>query len=156
MTTALIKRPEPPQPDCDREHVDRMWKLFLRCNATRQPDADGAYIIVDEIGETRLEDQRLHRDMPYSICKGAENNAMTDSRKPINYVLDWMRANKVPLTKENYLHINYLGQDVPEEPLDGELEAEIPREILAAELRAIRRADQKFLRAVGIGYGGRS
>ena len=66
-TAALIKRLEP-QPDCDREHVDRMWELFLRCNATRNPD--GAFIIVDEIGETRLENQRLHRDTPYSICKG--------------------------------------------------------------------------------------
>jgi hypothetical protein len=68
QTTALIKRPEP-QPDCDREYVDRMWELFLRCNATRQPDADGAYIIVDEIGETRP--KNWERLTPYSLAQKA-------------------------------------------------------------------------------------
>jgi len=38
----------------------------------------------------------------------------------------------------------------PPEPLDGEIEAEIPREILAAEKRAIRRNDAKFLSDIGV------
>jgi transcriptional regulator of met regulon len=67
--------------------------------------------------------------------------------KPPNYVLDWMKAHNVPLTKENYLHIEYMGQEIPE---GAELESELPREIQAAEIRAIRRADKKFLREAGI------
>ena len=34
---------------------------------------------------------------------------------PPDYVLEWMKKNKVPLTKENYLQINYMGQEVPPE-----------------------------------------
>ena len=59
----------------------------------------------------------------------------------------------LPVTRENYLRVSFMGNP-PEEPLDGEIEAEIedeiPREILAAEKRAIRRDDQRFLRDVGI------
>jgi len=46
-------------------------------------------------------------------------------------VLAAMRKNNVPLTRENYLHIAYMG-DVPEE-IGGEIEASIPQEIRDAE-----------------------
>jgi hypothetical protein len=46
-------------------------------------------------------------------------------------VLRLMVENGVPLTRENYLYIAYMG-DVPEE-IGGEIEAEIPWEIKYAE-----------------------
>jgi hypothetical protein len=46
-------------------------------------------------------------------------------------VLNLMKQRGVPLTRENYLHIAYMG-DVPEE-IGGEIEASIPWEIKHAE-----------------------
>ena len=46
----------------------------------------------------------------------------------MDHVLDWMKKNDVPLTRKNYLEIAYMG-DPPPEPLDAELEAEIPEEL---------------------------
>ena len=46
-------------------------------------------------------------------------------------VLELMKERGVPLTRENYLHIAYMG-DVPEE-IGGEIEASIPQEIRDAE-----------------------
>lgn len=39
-------------------------------------------------------------------------------------VLEWMKANDVPLTRENYLNLAYMG-DPPEE-LSAEEESELP------------------------------
>jgi len=50
-----------------------------------------------------------------------------DKKSPItprNYVLEWMKENQVPLTKENYLHINYMGQEIPD-GADEDLPAEL-------------------------------
>jgi hypothetical protein len=41
-------------------------------------------------------------------------------------VLEWMKANDVPLTRENYLYVAYMG-DVPD--LDAEGESMLPPEI---------------------------
>jgi hypothetical protein len=46
-------------------------------------------------------------------------------------VLAWMKKEGVPLTRETYLQIAYMG-DVPEE-IGGEIEASIPWEIKHAE-----------------------
>lgn len=54
----------------------------------------------------------------------------------------------IPVTRENYLMLAFAGH--PPDELDGEIEAMIPREILAAEKRAIRRADRKWLREIGV------
>jgi hypothetical protein len=70
----------------------------------------------------------------------------------IDSTLEWMKKNNIPLTKENYVHVNSLGQ-INSDDLDGEAEADLPREIQAAELRrlrAIRRADREFLKAIGV------
>jgi hypothetical protein len=45
------------------------WILFLLAPDKAEPDVDGFYDL-DEITEPRLTDQRLQRDMPYSICRG--------------------------------------------------------------------------------------
>ena len=42
-------------------------------------------------------------------------------------VLEYMKQHNIPLTRENYLQINYMGN--PPEKLDAEQEAEIPAEI---------------------------
>ena len=39
---------------------------------------------------------------------------------PLNYVIEWMKQNDVPLTKENYLEISYLG-DIPDEEAEENL-----------------------------------
>jgi hypothetical protein len=46
-------------------------------------------------------------------------------------VLRWMIEKGVPLTRENYLDIAYLG--APPDEIGGEIEAEIPWEIRHAE-----------------------
>jgi len=48
----------------------------------------------------------------------------------MDMVLDFMKKNNIPLTRDNYLYLQFMG-DVPEEL--GELEAEIPDEIIEAE-----------------------
>ena len=49
-----------------------VWAMFLLW-ASRprnvEPEPDGSYFIGD-VGEARLNDQRLQRETPYSICKG--------------------------------------------------------------------------------------
>ena len=44
-----------------------------------------------------------------------------------NLTLELMKKLKVPLTRENYLHIEYMGN--PPDEIGGEIEAEIPWEI---------------------------
>lgn len=46
------------------------------------------------------------------------------SHMPVNYTLEWMRRNHVPLTKENYLQIEFMGQEIPEGA-----EADVPPEL---------------------------
>lgn len=48
-------------------------------------------------------------------------------------ILDWMKKYGVPLTRENYLDLNYLG-NVPDE-IGPEIEAELPREVQLPEWR---------------------
>jgi hypothetical protein len=45
----------------------------------------------------------------------------------INYVVEWMKENNVPLTRGNCLHISYMGQEVPDE----EDEENLPPEVRA-------------------------
>ena len=54
-----------------------------------------------------------------------ECEPVSRDRAPINYTLDWMKKNKIPLTKENYRHIECIGQQTDE--LDAE--AELPPEL---------------------------
>lgn len=46
-------------------------------------------------------------------------------------VLEAMKQNNIPLTRQNYLDIAYMGN--PPEEIGGEIEAEIPWEIKHAE-----------------------
>lgn len=49
-----------------------VWAMFvLYCRTPRraEPDPDGSYWL-GEVGEVQLQDQRLDRATPYSICKG--------------------------------------------------------------------------------------
>jgi hypothetical protein len=48
-----------------------------------------------------------------------------------NLTLELMKKHKVPMTRENYLHIEYMGN--PPEDTGGEIEAEIPWEIRNAD-----------------------
>jgi hypothetical protein len=50
-------------------------------------------------------------------------------------VLDFMKAHNIPLTRQNYLDIAYMGN--PPEEIGGEIEAEIPQEIREAEDAAL-------------------
>jgi len=47
-------------------------------------------------------------------------------------VLEWMKKHNVPITRENYLAINYLG-NVPE--IGPEVESELPEELQLPEWR---------------------
>lgn len=65
-----------------------------------------------------------------------------------NPTIQFMRANRIPLTQESYLQIAYMGNP-PKEPLDAEVLAEIPVEILRTERRLVARKDAEFLREIG-------
>jgi hypothetical protein len=65
-----------------------------------------------------------------------------------NPTIQFMVANGIPLTQESYLQIAYMGNP-PKEPLDAEVLAESPAEILRAERRLVASKDGEFLREVG-------
>jgi hypothetical protein len=61
-----------------------------------------------------------------------------------------LRKHGIPVTRENYLRLSFMGNP-PEEPLDGELESELPRELQRNENRLfLTDDDRQFLRDVGI------
>jgi len=60
----------------------------------------------------------------------------------MDHVLEYMKKRGIPITRENYLFWNFLG-DPPDE-LDAELEAELPEEIkLPARARKARKKAAK-------------
>ena len=63
--TAIIK---PPRFDVDK-HILAMWLLYGSRPRNPEPEPDGSYYIGD-VGEARLQEQRLLRDTPYSPCRG--------------------------------------------------------------------------------------
>lgn len=66
--------------------------------------------------------------------------------KPTNFTVEFMKQNHIPLTRENYLHIEYMG--TPPEEIGGEIEAEI--DLVFAAL------DDEFLMSAGReAHGGR-
>lgn len=60
---------EPGIADPSDELITAYWLLFCSRPRNPEPDETGAYFIGD-VGEARLQDQRLNRETPYSICKG--------------------------------------------------------------------------------------
>ncbi len=58
-----------PKRDIDRL-VLAYWLLFLRCPSSPGPDVDGMYDL-GTIDNPRMDGQRLDRETPYSVCKGA-------------------------------------------------------------------------------------
>lgn len=57
----------------------------------------------------KKDDEKFLREMG---IKPTNFEASRPSSK--NVVIEWMRRNHIPLTKENYLHIAYMGQEIPE------------------------------------------
>ncbi len=49
--------------------VAAYWFLFLRAPRKSEPESDGSYSL-GNISSARLQDQRLQRETPYSICRG--------------------------------------------------------------------------------------
>jgi hypothetical protein len=82
----------------------------------------------------------------YGSCCEVKTSGEKNMKNP---TIQFMVANGVALTRESYLQIAYMGNP-PKEPLDAEIEAEIPVEILRAERRLIASKDAEFLREVGI------
>jgi hypothetical protein len=58
-------------------------------------------------------------------------------------VLQWMIEKGVPLTRQNYLDMAYLGN--PPDEIGGEIEASIPKEIGEAE-------DKAWMAEMGVGW----
>lgn len=46
-----------------------------------------------------------------------------------DYVLDYLKENNLPVTRENYINVNWMGDYDPAEPLPAELEASLPEEL---------------------------
>ena len=60
--------------------------------------------------------------------KAKLRQAVDQQLAPRDFVIEWMKEDKIPLTKENYLHIAYMGQETPEGA-----EEDLPPEIQAQE-----------------------
>jgi hypothetical protein len=67
VANQFIVKPER-QPDVDA-HIAAMWLLYASRPGYEKPDMDGSYFI-GEVGETRMTEQKLLRDTPYSPCRG--------------------------------------------------------------------------------------
>jgi len=65
---ALMKTPRPAQPDFD-SFVWGMYLLWASRPSKRNSEPDGSYFI-GEITQPRLQDQRINRETPYSVCMG--------------------------------------------------------------------------------------
>ncbi len=46
-----------------------------------------------------------------------------------DYTLEYLKKNEIPVTRANYVEVNWMGDYDPKEPLPAELEAEIPEEL---------------------------
>lgn len=46
-----------------------------------------------------------------------------------DYILEYLKENKIPVTRENYILVNSLGDNDGSQPLDAEDEAELPEEL---------------------------
>ena len=44
----------------------------------------------------------------------------------MDHVLNYMEENNIPITRKNYIEINWMGDMDPDKPLPAELEAELP------------------------------
>ena len=69
-------------------------------------------------------------------------------KRPINSTVAFLKKHGIPLSLQNYLDVEFLGN--PPAEIDGEVEAELPREIIAFEKRALRKQDRKFLHVTQI------
>jgi uncharacterized lipoprotein YmbA len=47
----------------------------------------------------------------------------------IDYVLNYLKKNNIPVTRQSYIEYNWLGQYDWRKPLPAELEAELPKEL---------------------------
>jgi len=47
----------------------------------------------------------------------------------MDFVLEWMKKNNIPVTRENYVALNTLGDADGSDMLDAEQEAELPAEL---------------------------
>jgi hypothetical protein len=66
MNSIITRQPEHSNFDA---FVWAMFLLWARCPRKSDPESDGSYWL-GEIGNTRLQDQRMERETPYSVCKG--------------------------------------------------------------------------------------
>lgn len=46
-----------------------------------------------------------------------------------DYTLEYLKKNNIPVTRENYVGLNFLGDYDPKEALPAELEADLPKEL---------------------------
>jgi hypothetical protein len=47
----------------------------------------------------------------------------------MDYTLQYMKENDIPITRANYIALNWMGDYDPAQPLPAELEAELPEEL---------------------------
>lgn len=47
----------------------------------------------------------------------------------VDYVMNYLKEHNIPVTRENYIEINWMGEVDPKQPLPAELEAEMPESL---------------------------
>jgi hypothetical protein len=68
----------------------------------------------------------------------------TNYMKNSDPTLEFLKAHSLPLTKDNYLYVAYMGQ-----PPESAEEIDFPVEIIRATRRLIASKDAEFLREIG-------
>jgi len=47
----------------------------------------------------------------------------------MDHVIEYMKSKNIPITRDNYIQINWMNSWDPKKPLPAELEAEMPEEL---------------------------
>jgi hypothetical protein len=68
VTTVIVNPPHSREFDPEA-YMLLMFLMYARAPRTPDPDENGVFGL-GEIGEVRLQDQRLERETPYSVCTG--------------------------------------------------------------------------------------
>lgn len=56
----------------------------------------------------------------------------------IDYTMEYLKKNNIPITRKNYIEMNFMGDYPADQPLPAELEASLPEEL---QMKSNRKED---------------
>jgi len=110
------------------------------------------YLTTEQLADELLRDVQQQTPQEKAEFRKQLKKAFKPPKPPEDGTLALLRKHHIPVTRENYLRLAFLGN--PPDELDGELEAELEN-LSATFARAARtlrltKADKKMLREMGI------